>query len=261
MEQLKAACSRLASSSGAPPPLAEGLARAQRQLAAALKDNDFIYHDRIPEAQQLEPVARAAIAKALPPPERWAAGRDLFAQLVPLAVHQAQQASAARRTDLVNAEIDKLREATQLLNSILASLSLPACIEAPGGAGLPASIRDKAAAVSGAGGLPELQRLMAELPELLQRNKDILDEVGAGPPAVPPRGPRSRQRSTFAGRADAARGGGGRQRPARPVRRSLDAHRQRQADGGLPRQRRQVRADHRQRRARRQHRAAEVPAA
>lgn len=180
-EQLKGACSRLASSAGAPPPLAEAQARAQRQLAAALKDNDFIYHDRIPEAQQLEPVARAAIAKALPPPERWAAGRDLFARLVPLAVHQAQQASAARRTDLVNAEIDKLREATQLLNSILASLSLPACIEAPGGGGLPASIRDKAAAVRGAGGLPELQKLMADLPELLQRNKDILDEVPLAP--------------------------------------------------------------------------------
>lgn len=176
VEQLKGACSRLASSSGAPTPLADALARAQRQLAAAIKDNDFIYHERIPEPQQLEPVARAAIAKALPPPERWAGGRDLFAQLVPLAVHQAMQASGARRTELVNAEIDKLREATQLLNSILASLSLPACIEAPAGDGLPASIREKAAGVRGAGGLPELQRLMAELPELLQRNKDILDE-------------------------------------------------------------------------------------
>lgn len=64
------------------------------------------------------------------------------------------------------------------MHSILASLNLPACIETGASGGeLPESIRARAAAVRGAGGLPELARLMAELPELLQRNKDILDEV------------------------------------------------------------------------------------
>lgn len=94
-----------------------------------------------------------------------------------MAVHQALQASNARRTELVTAEINKLRDATQLLNSILASLNLPACIESSPGGDLPESIRSKAAAVRAAGGLAELTRLMAELPELLQRNKDILDEA------------------------------------------------------------------------------------
>uniref|UniRef100_A0A2H1VQU3 SFRICE_019685 n=1 Tax=Spodoptera frugiperda TaxID=7108 RepID=A0A2H1VQU3_SPOFR len=156
--------------------LADQLARAARLLAAARKDNDFIYHERVPEPGALEPVARAAIAKPLEPPPRWGAARDLFAALVPLAVHQALQAAGARRADLVALEINKLRDATQLLNSILASLSLPACLEAADGA-LPDSIRARAAAVRDAGGLPELTRLMAELPELLQRNRDILDEA------------------------------------------------------------------------------------
>ena len=132
----------------------------------------------MPEAAALEPVARAAIAKPLAPPARWADTRDLFERLVPLAVHQALAASGARRAELVTAEINKLRDATQLLNSILASLSLPACLELPGGE-LPDSIRARAAGVRDAGGLPELTRLMAELPELLQRNRDILDEVRA----------------------------------------------------------------------------------
>lgn len=156
---------------------AEHATRAARQLAAARKDNDFIYHERVPERAQLEPVARAAIAKAAEPPARWADGRDLFAALVPLAVHQALQAAGARRGELVSAEISKLRDATQLLNSILASLNLPACLEAAPGGELPDSIRARAAAVREAGGLAELTRLMAELPELLQRNRDILDEV------------------------------------------------------------------------------------
>ncbi|XP_060802122.1 programmed cell death 6-interacting protein [Amyelois transitella] len=154
---------------------ADAAARAARQLAAARRDNDFIYHERVPDAAALEPVQRAAVAKPLPPPERWAAGKDLFAGLVPAVVHQALQTSAGRRSELVNAEIAKLRDATQLLNSILASLSLPACVEQSHG--LPASIRDKAAAVRDKGGLPALQRLMQELPELLQRNKELLEET------------------------------------------------------------------------------------
>ncbi|VVC91084.1 unnamed protein product, partial [Leptidea sinapis] len=138
--------------------------KAARQLAAAVKDNDFIYHERIPDARALEPVARAAVAQVLPPPERWASARDLFAKLMPAPVQQALQASAARKADMVNTEINKLRDATQLLNS---------------GVGLPESIRVKARELREAGGTAALQRLMAELPELLQRNRDILDEFGA----------------------------------------------------------------------------------
>ncbi|XP_045768012.1 programmed cell death 6-interacting protein [Maniola jurtina] len=161
-------------------PVYELSAKASRQLAAAIRDNDFIYHERIPDARSLEPVSRAHVAQALPPQERWSPKvHDLFDKLVPMAVHQAMQASSARRAEIVNAEINKLREATQLLNSILASLNLPACIETEGtgGAGLPESIRSKAAAVRAAGGLPALQQLMAELPELLQRNREILTEA------------------------------------------------------------------------------------
>lgn len=107
---------------------------------------------------------------------RACAWSDLFGGLVPMAVHQALQASGARRAELVSGEINKLREATQVLNSVLASLNLPACLETAGPE-LPDAIRSKAAAVRDAGGLTELSRLMAELPDLLQRNKDILDEV------------------------------------------------------------------------------------
>ncbi|XP_047025964.1 programmed cell death 6-interacting protein isoform X1 [Helicoverpa zea] len=157
--------------------LGEQAARAARALAAARRDNDFIYHERVPEPAALEPLARAAVAKALPPPPRWGAARDLFAALVPHAVHAALQAAAARRADLVAREVAALRDATQLLNAVLAELSLPACLEGAGAGALPDSIRARAQAVRDAGGLPELSRLMAELPELLQRNRDILDEA------------------------------------------------------------------------------------
>lgn len=118
--------------------------------------------------------ASRTVAMILPP----LAPADLFAKLVPMCVHQALQAHAGRRSELVGAEIGKLREATQLLNGVLASLNLPACLDAGAeGGGVPASTLARAAAVRAAGGLPALRRLMAELPELLQRNRDILDEA------------------------------------------------------------------------------------
>merc|ERR1712038_2122998 len=60
----------------------EWLARAETALAEAVKDNDFIYHDRVPDAEQLEPVAPAAVVKATPLPERWRPGEaDLFKEM------------------------------------------------------------------------------------------------------------------------------------------------------------------------------------
>lgn len=62
--------------------------------------------------------------------------------------------------------------------SVLASLNLPASIEdISGGGGVPSSLQDKAATVCEMGGVTLLTKLIDELPLLLQRNKEILDEV------------------------------------------------------------------------------------
>ena len=43
--------------------------KVQRALAAAKKDNDFIYHDIVPEVANLNPIGSAAIAKPLEIPK------------------------------------------------------------------------------------------------------------------------------------------------------------------------------------------------
>ena len=63
------------------------------------------------------------------------------------------------------------------LTSVLASLNLPAAIEDLSGQTIPKSLLDKSAAVNEKGGLNAIDVLMQELPELLQRNREILDEV------------------------------------------------------------------------------------
>lgn len=62
-------------------------------------------------------------------------------------------------------------------NSVLANLNLPAAIEDTSGVDIPQSLIDKASYVRAEGGIQALERAMNELPELLKRNEDILNEV------------------------------------------------------------------------------------
>ena len=64
---------------------------------------------------------------------------------------------------------------------ILNSLNLPACIEEGGGDDVPKSLVEKGDMLREKGGVEVLQRMISELPELLQRNKEILNEVGLSP--------------------------------------------------------------------------------
>ncbi|GLV31978.1 ALG-2 interacting protein X [Carabus blaptoides fortunei] len=174
LELFKAAQQR----SGRPAMFQDLFNKASRNLTEAKKDNDFIYHERIPDIKSLDPIGKAQLAKVIPLNQPMSQNfRDLFNELVPVAVHQALAAYDVRKNEIVNTEITKLRDSTQLLNSVLASLNLPAAIEATEGSGLPQSIIDKADGVKQLGGITELERLIADLPDLLKRNTDILDEA------------------------------------------------------------------------------------
>lgn len=49
---------------------------------------------------------------------------DLFSELMPVAVHQAITAYDIRKTEIVNAEISRLRESTQILNRYFSFLEI-----------------------------------------------------------------------------------------------------------------------------------------
>lgn len=59
----------------------------------------------------------------------------------------------------------------------MTSLNLPAAIEDTSGIELPQSLLEKAQYIKEAGGIAALERAMKDLPDLLQRNKELLDEV------------------------------------------------------------------------------------
>lgn len=154
-------------------------AALQKAYELAKKDNDFIYHERIPDIKQLPVIGKAPLAKTLPVGSPMSPRfKDLFERLVPVAVHQALARYDARRGDIVNMEVGRLREHTQLMNAALASLNLPAALEdVCNEEELPESIREKSAKVKSLGGIQKIAEMIGELPTLLKRNREILDET------------------------------------------------------------------------------------
>ena len=174
MELFKAAQTR----AGDPSLFADQIGRAQRAHDEAVKDNDFIYHERIPDIKNLPNIGKAPLAKIAPIPEVFSSSfNDMFESLMPVPVQQALVQYDVRKQGLVNTEIGKLRESTMLLNSILVSLNLPAAIEDTGSGQLPPSLRDKATAVVEKGGIDNIQKMITELPDLLTRNRELLNEA------------------------------------------------------------------------------------
>uniref|UniRef100_G3NPV3 Programmed cell death 6-interacting protein n=1 Tax=Gasterosteus aculeatus aculeatus TaxID=481459 RepID=G3NPV3_GASAC len=151
--------------------------KINRALTAAKKDNDFIYHDRVPEVKDLEQIGKAALVKAttITPPlsQKFA---DLFEKMVPMVVQQSMSIYSQRKAETVNRLVGTMREATNLCNGVLASLNLPAALEDLSGDSIPQSIAEKARAVVQLGGLQSIEQLIRDLPELLTRNREILDE-------------------------------------------------------------------------------------
>ncbi|XP_036926730.1 programmed cell death 6-interacting protein isoform X2 [Sturnira hondurensis] len=151
--------------------------KINRALTAAKKDNDFIYHDRVPDLKDLDPIGKATLVKStpinVPISQKFT---DLFEKMVPVSVQQSLAACSQRKAELVNRLIAQMREATTLANGVLASLNLPAAIEDISGDTVPQSILTKSASVIGQGGIQTVDQLIKELPELLQRNREILDE-------------------------------------------------------------------------------------
>ena len=108
----------------------------------------------------LEPIGKVPLAKIMPLSDRFSANfkgiplvkklnpptllADLFEGLTPLVVHQALVAWDVQKGELVNVEVGLMREPTDMLNGVLASLNLPAALEESEGESLPQSLKDKA---------------------------------------------------------------------------------------------------------------------
>jgi len=153
-------------------------ANIKKLLTTAKKENELIYLDPVPSQDSLSAIGRATLSKPLPVSSPMnSTFVDLFTKLVPMQVHNAMSTYDNSKASIINEEIGKLREATQFLNGILASLNLPAAIEDLSGSSVPPSVLDKARQLKEKGGLSAIDNMMQNLPDLLQRNQEVIDET------------------------------------------------------------------------------------
>ncbi|KAL5508811.1 hypothetical protein EMCRGX_G004061 [Ephydatia muelleri] len=149
----------------------------KKDFESTQKDNNFIYNDRIPDFATLEPPGKAVLAKPIQFTSPASNFSDLFGALMPLAVNQAKAVYTGKKDSIVSLELDKLRDATQILNAMLADRNLPAAIEETSGQGLPDSIKEKAEGVQAGGGVASIDQKIGNLPDMVTNNKEILGEA------------------------------------------------------------------------------------
>merc|ERR1711892_810565 len=152
-----------------------------KELKAAVKDNDFIFHMPVPTSDKLDPISPAIVAKPVEHTRQKLLmegdGADLFEAVVPIQVHEASQAFDQAKKTKVDGEIERVRALTTDLNGVMRSLHLPEAIEATTGTGIPNSILQKAAEIRVKGGLSKIEEMSAANPACLLRNREISDEA------------------------------------------------------------------------------------
>ncbi|KAJ5081903.1 hypothetical protein NUU61_010167 [Penicillium alfredii] len=106
--------------------------KVQATLATLTKDNDFIYHQPVPNEAGLAAVSKLPAAKAIPVSELYQGqdiqriiGPDIFQKLVPMSVTETASLYDEEKAKLVRAETEKVETANGEMAASLDYLKLP----------------------------------------------------------------------------------------------------------------------------------------
>jgi programmed cell death 6-interacting protein len=88
------------------------------------------------------------------------AGEDLFKELIPMEIHLAASMYSDRTTELRKTYAERVQKKDDLVRSKLASIGLPASIEAHESTGLPMAVWHRVRACQDRGGLEKLQEVV-----------------------------------------------------------------------------------------------------
>eukprot|EP01135_Chromosphaera_perkinsii_P008916 Nk52_evm26s1524 gene=Nk52_evmTU26s1524 len=149
-------------------------------LESAKKENNLIYHDLVPSLEALSIIQKAAMVKPSPPDltDAKVVGEDLFGKLIPFWVHQTASVYDEKKAQLVRDETRRMEESTNVANSLLQSMNLPAAVESMDHPeGVPKSVLEKSKLIQANGGVKHLQQLVDNLDSISDRDMEILREA------------------------------------------------------------------------------------
>ncbi|KAJ2161581.1 bck1-like resistance to osmotic shock [Coemansia sp. RSA 552] len=102
------------------------------ELARATRDNDIVYNESVPNVSALPPLEGAVIAKRYDvgafykkEEPNYAPGPELFARLVPMAIHEGASVYSEEKAKLIRTEEDKVNLADGELQDALSFMKLP----------------------------------------------------------------------------------------------------------------------------------------
>ncbi|KAF2791021.1 BRO1-domain-containing protein [Melanomma pulvis-pyrius CBS 109.77] len=108
------------------------LTNIQERLVEFTKDNDFIYHQGVPNEASLTPIPKLPAAKAIPVSELYQGqdiqriiGPDIFQKIVPMAVTESASLYDEEKAKLIRAESERVEVANDEMAASLDYLKLP----------------------------------------------------------------------------------------------------------------------------------------
>lgn len=96
------------------------------KLNAAEKENDFVYHDKVPAAESLPEVKGAVLVKGIPfdPCDPEISGPDLFASLIPMGAHEASSIYSEKKAQILRRISDNVEDKNAELAAYESNLSM-----------------------------------------------------------------------------------------------------------------------------------------
>ncbi|KAI0367789.1 BRO1-domain-containing protein [Pilatotrama ljubarskyi] len=157
----------------------------QRNVVRAERDNDLIYHQDVPPASALPPIAEVVMAQPLIDPglqnPQSVVGKDavIFGELLGWGARIAIEIYNDRRRDWISEEIQgRARRLDNALKSALEALNLPASLDAlDRPIGLPPSLLKKAEEVRLESGPERIETYIRDVQALAQHVSSLLDEA------------------------------------------------------------------------------------
>ncbi|XP_005093180.1 tyrosine-protein phosphatase non-receptor type 23 [Aplysia californica] len=117
---------------------------------AAKKDNDFVYHDKVPPIDSLPEIKGASLVKGIPfnPTDKEISGPDIFQKLVPMEAHEASSVYSEEKAKLSRRVVEDIEQKNMDLEQFMSSLQLDTDQLMPQPDLIPENLMEKCAAMS-----------------------------------------------------------------------------------------------------------------
>ncbi|CAG9825233.1 unnamed protein product [Phaedon cochleariae] len=162
----------------------EGLAFTQDVVEgkrkAAKNENEFIYHESVPDKDRLEEVKGASLVKGIPFSinDTEVSGPHIFARLVPMEAHEAASLYSEKKAQMLRNIGELIETKDQQLAEFMTSLQLDLLTKMHQATGIPQELIDRAAALSAKPtAIQDLVGSMGKLSNIYQEVESSLNEI------------------------------------------------------------------------------------